>query len=190
MRHAVEGGARRASVQRSRVHFLRNVLAQVPRALAEMVAATARSSPNSGRVGPRATRPDRAPVPDRRDDAAGRRARTARVHRVPGPALEEDLVHGPATGATCPRAPWLPRTASKTSKTSNTSKETRTTRTHHDIVITHADCHSATICTTPRDMTFGQDSHLEKWGVRAEVGSMAAVRTPRLIACCDQRVRL
>ena len=101
-----------ATWQRCRVHFLRNVLAQVPKGSAEMVAAAVRTI---------FAQPDAEHVRDQLDviatmlgrqfpkveaDAARRRRRHHRVRRLPGRALEEDLVDQPAgTGQQGDQAP-------------------------------------------------------------------------------------
>jgi putative transposase len=93
------------SWQRCRVHFLRNVLAQVPKGSAEMVAAAIRTifaQPGPGHVAeqPRHHRRDaRPPAPQGRADAPRRRRRHHRLRRVPRAALEEDLVDEPARAA-------------------------------------------------------------------------------------------
>src|SRR6185503_6241718 len=90
-----------AAWQRCRVHFLRNVLAQVPKGSAEMVAAAIRTifaQPDAAHV--RTTRGDRrdarAPVHEGGGDAARCGRGPVGVHRLPGRALEEDLEHEPA----------------------------------------------------------------------------------------------
>src|SRR4051794_20071720 len=94
-----------AAWQRCRVHFMRNVLARVPKGNAEMVAAAIRTilaQPDAehvpvqldviaGRLA--------LPVPDRRGDAPRRRRRPAGLHRFPGGAREEDLVDQPPGAA-------------------------------------------------------------------------------------------
>ena len=102
LRAAVEAVLAGASIQRCRVHFLRNVLGQIPKGSAEMVAAAIRTvfaQPDAqhvheqleviagmlGRQFPK--------VEAMLRDAARRRAGAAGVHRVPGCPLEEGLVH-------------------------------------------------------------------------------------------------
>jgi putative transposase len=87
-----------ASWQRCRVHFLHNVLAQVPKGSAEMVAAAIRPArPAACR---RATRHDRRharpPVPQSRSHAPRQCRRRHRVRGLPRQSLEEDLEHQPA----------------------------------------------------------------------------------------------
>ena len=94
-----------ATWQRCRVHFLRNVLAQVPKGSAEMVAAAIRTifaQPDAEprpRTARRHRRHARPTAPQGRGDAARGRRRHHRVRRLPGRALEEDLVHQPARAA-------------------------------------------------------------------------------------------
>ncbi len=70
-----------------RVHFLRNVLAQVPKGSAEMVAAAVRTifaQPKAEMRPARRDRRDARPaVTEGRDDAPRRRRGPARVHRLP-----------------------------------------------------------------------------------------------------------
>ena len=80
-----------AAWQRCRVHFLRNVLAQVPKGSAEMVAAAIRTifaQPDAAHR-PRTARGDRRDarpaVRQGRGDAARRRRGPARVHRASRP---------------------------------------------------------------------------------------------------------
>ena len=94
-----------AAWQRCRVHFMRNVLARVPRGNAEMVAAAIRTifaQPDAehvhaqldviaGMLG--------RPVPRRRGDAARGRRGPAGLHRVSHRPLEEDLVDQSAGAA-------------------------------------------------------------------------------------------
>jgi putative transposase len=94
-----------ASWQRCRVHFLRNVLAQVPKGNAEMVAAAIRTI---------FAQPDAGHVREQLDVIAGMLGRQLPkvetmlrdaatdllgIHRLPGLALEEDLVHQPPRAA-------------------------------------------------------------------------------------------
>jgi putative transposase len=86
--------------QRCRVHFMRNVLAVVPKANGEMVAAIIRTifaQPDAGAcLRPSSTnRPHARPVaPEGRRDALATQGRPARVHGFPQ-ALATDLVHEP-----------------------------------------------------------------------------------------------
>ena len=91
-----------ASWQRCRVHFLRNVLAQVPKGSQTMVAAAIRTifaQPDAEHVREQleviATMLGRQ-FPKVEDDAARGRRRHHRLRRLPGRALEEDLVDQPA----------------------------------------------------------------------------------------------
>ena len=91
-----------AAWQRCRVHFLRNVLARVPKGSAEMVLAAIRTifaQPDAAAV-PGAARRDRgqarAPLPGGRADARRRPRGPARLRRLPGRPLAEDLVDQPA----------------------------------------------------------------------------------------------
>jgi putative transposase len=84
--------------QRRRVHFLRSVLAQVPKGWAEMVAAAIRTifaQPDGGQVHGQLdviTGMLSRQFPQDRNDAVRRRTRPARLRRLRGAALEEDLV--------------------------------------------------------------------------------------------------
>ena len=104
LRAAIEAILIGAAWQRCRVHFLRNVLAQVPKGSAEMVAAAVRTI---------FAQPDAEHVREQLDTIAGmlgrqlpkvetmlreRRRRHHRLRRFPGAALEEDLVDQ-STGA-------------------------------------------------------------------------------------------
>ena len=98
LRAAIEAILIGAAWQRCRVHFLRNMLAQVPKGSAEMVAAGGphRLRPTRRRPRPRATRHHRGharpPTTEGRNDAARRGRRHHRVRGFPGAALQEDLV--------------------------------------------------------------------------------------------------
>ena len=94
-----------AAWQRCRVHFMRNVLARVPKGISEMVAAAIRTV---------FAQPDAEHVRSQLDVIAGMLGRQfpavatmlrdaargpAGLHRLPGRALEEGLVHQPARAA-------------------------------------------------------------------------------------------
>ena len=90
-----------AAWQRCRVHFLRNVLAQVPKGSAEMVAATIRTI--FAQPGPAQVREQLGVIAVMLGQAVPKveascwtPPMTDRVHRVPGQPLEEDLEHQPA----------------------------------------------------------------------------------------------
>jgi hypothetical protein len=97
LRQAVQATMAGAAVQRCRVHFLRNVLAQVPKGSVEMVAAATRTI--FAQPCPRAAGRDRRDagpaVPQARDHAPRRRSRAAGLHLVPDQPLEEGLVDQP-----------------------------------------------------------------------------------------------
>ena len=94
-----------SSWQRCRVHYARNLLATVPKAHTEMVAAAFRSifalgtAERGRRPLGRGRRHPRRPVPQGRRVDARRQDRRARVHRVPAGALAQDLVEQPARAA-------------------------------------------------------------------------------------------
>ncbi len=91
-----------ASWQRCRVHFMRNVLAKVPRrrrrwSPPRSAPMFAQPDPGHVRVPTRRGRPHaRRQVPRRRRHAPRRRRGPPRVHRVPRRALAQDLVDQPA----------------------------------------------------------------------------------------------
>ncbi len=91
-----------ASWQRCRVHFMRNVLAKVPKTAGPMVAAIIRTVfvPRGKRelVRPSLTRSSPAATPPIPPSPRcwTRPRRTPRIQRLPVPALAADLVHQPA----------------------------------------------------------------------------------------------
>ncbi len=94
-----------AAWQRCRVHFMRNVLAVVPKGNQEMVAAAIRTifaQPDAEHVHEQfeviAVMLGRQ-LPKVEADAPRGPRRPPRLHRVPGRALEEDLVHQPPRAA-------------------------------------------------------------------------------------------
>jgi transposase-like protein len=102
LKAAIEAVLLGAAWQRCRVHFMRNVLARVPKGNSEMVAAAIRTvfaQPDAehvhGQLDVIATMLGRQfpAVETMLREAKGRRPG---VHRVPGPALEEGLVDQPA----------------------------------------------------------------------------------------------
>ena len=91
-----------ASWQRCRVHYIRNLLAVVPKASQDLVASAFRSifalsDPDevNKRVG-RSRRHPRRTIPEGRSLDARRPHRRVDVHRVPASALAQDLVEQPA----------------------------------------------------------------------------------------------
>jgi transposase-like protein len=105
LKAAIEAVLLGAAWQRCRVHFMRNVLARVPKGNSEMVAAAIRTvfaQPDAehvhGQLDVIATMLGRQfpAVETMLREAKGRRPG---VHRVPGRALEEDLVDQPARAA-------------------------------------------------------------------------------------------
>ncbi len=101
LRSAIEAVLIGSAWQRCRVHFLRNLLAQVPKGSAEMVAAAIRTifaQPDAEHVRDQldtiAGMLGRQ-FPQGRDDAAPGRRGHHRVRRFPCAALEEDLVDQP-----------------------------------------------------------------------------------------------
>jgi putative transposase len=103
LKAAIEGVLLGSAWQRCRVHFMRNVLARVPKGTPRW------SPPPSARSPPSPTpntlparrhrRHARAPDSGRRGDAPRCRRRTAGLHRVPRRSLEEDLVDQSAGAA-------------------------------------------------------------------------------------------
>jgi putative transposase len=89
-----------AGIQRCRVHFMRNVLAAVPKPNGEMVAALIRTIVAQPKAQAVREQLDTVPVmlgrqfPKAQAMLEGQ-GRAPRVHRVPTLALEEDLVHQP-----------------------------------------------------------------------------------------------
>jgi putative transposase len=100
LRAAIEAILIGAAWQRCRVHFLRNVLAQVPKGSAEMVAAAIRTifaQPDAEHVRERHHRAHARPSTTQgRGHAARGRRRHHCLRRFPCAALEKDLVDQPA----------------------------------------------------------------------------------------------
>ena len=125
--------------QRCRVHFARNLLAHVPKAHADMVAAVFRTifaQPDADAVASslgRGPRPARRPVPQDRPADGRRQGRGPRVHRVPQGALAQDLVDQPArAGQQGDQAPLPRRRASSPTRPPSSASSAPSWPTLHD----------------------------------------------------------